>query len=129
MKYTEKHVWAKEDGANIRIGITDFAKKSLKEIVFVGLNVNVGDTVEVGSDAPIAEIESTKAVGEIFAPVAGEVVEVNEALQDDPEANLSDSYGKGWIFLIKPSNKAADMAKLLNAAKYTEVVKKEMAKK
>ncbi|MDD1777853.1 MAG: glycine cleavage system protein H [Candidatus Helarchaeota archaeon] len=127
LKYTAKHVWAKLDGANVRIGITDFAKKSLKEIVFVEFIAQVGDAITGGSDDPIATIESTKAVGEIFAPVSGEIVEKNSALEDDPEANLSDPYGKGWMYLIKPSNKA-ELDKLLVAAKYAEIVKKESAK-
>ena len=127
LKYTAKHVWAKLDGANVRIGISDFAKKSLKEIVFVEFIAQVGDTITGGSDDPIATIESTKAVGEVFAPVSGEVVEKNSALEDDPEANLSDPYGKGWMYLIKPSNKA-ELDKLLVAAKYAEIVKKESAK-
>lgn len=127
LKYTAKHVWAKLDGANVRIGISDFAKKALKEIVFVEFIAQVGDTITGGSDDPIATIESTKAVGEVFAPVSGEVVEKNSALEDDPEANLSDPYGKGWMYLIKPSNKA-ELDKLLVAAKYAEIVKKESAK-
>jgi len=122
LKYTEKHVWAKEDGDNIRVGITDFAKKSLKEIVFVEFIVKVGDTVQAGASEPIATIESTKAVGEIFAPVSGEVVEVNSALEDDPEANLSDPYGNGWMYLINPSNKEEDLGNLKSAAEYSEIV-------
>lgn len=127
LKYTAKHVWAKLDGANVRMGISDFAKKSLKEIVFVEFIAQVGDTITGGSDDPIATIESTKAVGEVFAPVSGEIVEKNSALEDDPEANLSDPYEKGWMYLIKPSNKA-ELDKLLPAAKYAEIVKKESAK-
>ncbi|MFX1294567.1 MAG: glycine cleavage system protein H [Promethearchaeota archaeon] len=126
LKYSEKHQWAKIEGNNIRVGITDFAKKQLKEVVFCQYNVGAGDTVNAGSDDPIAEIESTKAVGEVFAPVSGEIVEVNETLEDDPDTNLNDTYGAGWMFLIKPSSKDADMGKLLDASGYAEVVKKEM---
>jgi len=128
LKYTVKHIWAKVDGANIKMGITDFAKKALKEIVFVEFISQEGDTVTGGSDEPIATIESTKAVGEIFAPVSGEIAQKNSALEDDPEANLSDPYGKGWMYLIKPSNKDADMNKLLTPAQYAEIVKKESTK-
>ncbi|MHA1358048.1 MAG: glycine cleavage system protein GcvH [Candidatus Helarchaeota archaeon] len=125
LKYSEKHQWAKVEGDNIRVGITDFAKKQLKEIVYVGFNVGVGDTVDAAGDEPIAEIESTKAVGEVFAPVSGEVIEINEALEDDPDPNLSDAYGNGWMFVIKPSNKDIDLGNLLDAAAYAEIVKKE----
>ena len=128
LKYSAKHIWAKAEGANIKMGITDFAKKSLKEIVFVEFISQEGDTVTAGADDPIATIESTKAVGEIFAPVSGEIAQKNSALEDDPEANLSDPYGKGWMYLIKPSNKEADMGKLLSPVQYAEIVKKESAK-
>jgi glycine cleavage system H protein len=125
LKYSEKHQWAKVEGDNIRVGISDFAKKQLKEVVFVQYNVGVGDSMDAEADEPIAEIESTKAVGEVFAPVSGEIIEVNEALEDDPDPNLSDAYGNGWMFVVKPSNKDADMGKLLDAAGYAEVVKSE----
>ncbi len=125
LKYTEKHQWAKVEGDNIRIGITDFAKKQLKEIVFVEFISQVGDAMDAASDEPIATIESTKAVGEVFAPVSGEVVEVNEALEDDPDPNLSDAYGNGWMYVVKASNKDADLGNLLDATAYVEVMKKE----
>lgn len=126
LKYSEKHQWAKVDGDNIRVGITDFAKKQLKEIVFVEYIAQVGDAIDQLSDEPIATIESTKAVGEVFAPVSGEVLEINEAMEDDPDPNLDDAYGKGWMYLVKPSNKDADLGNLLDAAGYAEVIKKEM---
>ena len=125
LKYTEKHQWAKVEGDNIRIGITDFAKKQLKEIVFVEFIAQVGDAIDAASDEPIATLESTKAVGEIFAPVSGEVIEVNEALEDDPDPNLSDPYGNGWMYVVKASNKDGDLGNLLNAAAYVEAMKKE----
>ena len=125
LKYSEKHQWAKVEGDNIKVGITDFAKKQLKEIVFVEFISQVGDTIDAGSDEPIATIESTKAVGEVFAPVSGEVVEVNSVLEDDPDPNLSDAYVKGWMYIIKPSNKDGDLGNLLDATAYAEVVKKE----
>ena len=126
LKYSEKHQWAKVDGDNIRVGITDFAKKQLKEIVFVEYIAQVGDAIDQLSDEPIATIESTKAVGEVFAPVSGEVLEINEAMEDDPDPNLDDAYGKGWMYLVKPSNRDADLGNLLDAAGYAEVIKKEM---
>ena len=126
LKYSAKHQWAKVEGDNIRVGITDFAKKQLGEVVFCQYNAGAGDTVDAGAADPIAEIESTKAVGEVFAPVSGEVIEVNEALEDDPDSNLNDAYGNGWMFVVKPSSKDADMGNLLDAAGYAEVIKKEM---
>ena len=125
LKFSEKHQWAKVEGDNIRVGITDFAKKQLKEIVFVEFIAQVGDTVDQESDEPIATIESTKAVGEVFAPVSGEVLEINGALEDDPDPNLDDAYGNGWMYVVKPSNKDADLGKLLDVAAYAEVIKKE----
>ena len=126
LKYTDKHQWAKVEGDNIRVGITDFAKQQLKEIVFVEFIAQVGDSVNQGADDPIATIESTKAVGEVFAPVSGEILEMNEALEDDPDPNLTDAYGNGWMYVIKPSNKDGDLGNLLDAAAYAEVIKKEM---
>jgi glycine cleavage system H protein len=101
LQYTDQHEWVRiEDETRYRVGITDFAQDSLGDIVYIELP-NVGTEVAVG--APFAEIESTKSVAEVFAPAAGTIVGVNEALADSPELMNTDPYGDGWIVVIEYS--------------------------
>jgi len=93
-RYSKDHEWARPDGDRVRVGITDFAQDALGDIVFVSLPT-VGATVAVGD--VIGEVESTKSVSELYAPVAGEVVAVNEALVESPERLNQDPYGEGWV--------------------------------
>lgn len=111
-KYTKTHEWVQADGDVITIGITDFAVEHLGELVFVDLP-EVGR--EVDAKEVICEVESVKAVGEVYAPIAGEVVEVNEALTDDQKPLASDPFGAGWLFKIKGS---IDGAELLDLSAY-----------
>jgi glycine cleavage system H protein len=118
--YTEEHEWAKvqEDGT-VLVGVTDYAQKQLHEIVYVELP-------EVGSEAGymgvIGAVESVKAVSDMNSPVGGEVVEVNEVLEDSPELINEDPYGEGWIAKIRPSDLEGDLLNLMDAGKYGEYV-------
>jgi glycine cleavage system H protein len=122
LKYTEEHEWlASKAATTVRVGITDFAQQQLGDVVFVQLP-EVGSTVSAG-DA-VGEVESTKSVSEIFAPIDGEVSAVNSALDEQPELINSDPYGEGWIIeLTVPDTDA--MAGLLDASAYQELTEKD----
>ena len=99
LKYTESDEWFNpEDG---KIGISDYAQEQLSDVVFVEILVEVGDTVDIKT--PIASVESVKAASEVYSPVAGKVVAVNEALDDTPELLNSDPYGDGWMIQVEAS--------------------------
>jgi glycine cleavage system H protein len=116
LQYTSEHEWLREPGqseGSVRVGITDFAQDALGDIVFVQLP-EVGETVTAG--AVVGELESTKSVSEIYAPVGGEIVARNEALDATPELVNTDPYGDGWLFeVVADSSGSAD---LLDAAAY-----------
>ena len=122
LRYTSDHEWAALDGAGggttVRIGITDYAQDALGDVVFVQLPA-VGD--RVGAGESFGEVESTKSVSEIYAPVAGVVVAVNEALADNPNLLNEDPYGQGWICTIELSDASA-VDGLLDAAAYRDLV-------
>ena len=103
LSYTAEHEWVAVPDAEgvVRIGITDHAQSELGDVVFVQLP-EVGETVEAG--AAVGEIESTKSVSDIFAPVSGEVVAVNDRLEDEPAAVNSSPYGDGWLFALRPAD-------------------------
>jgi glycine cleavage system H protein len=117
LRYSSDHEWARTTEGRIRVGITDFAQDALGDVVFVDLP-GPGATVEPGG--LIGEVESTKSVSEIYAPVGGEVVAVNTGLADAPELMNSDPYGDGWICEIAPADPAAVDA-LLDAASYRQL--------
>jgi glycine cleavage system H protein len=97
LKYTEEHEWVAAKGETVRVGITDYAQEQLGDVVYVQLP-EVGQRIDAGS--PVGEVESTKSVSEIYAPVSGEVSAVNESLTDQPELINTDPYGEGWIFEV-----------------------------
>lgn len=117
LKYTSDHEWVRAEGDRLRVGITDFAQDALGDVVFVGLP-EVG--AEVTAGAVCGEVESTKSVSEIYAPVSGVVVEVNAAVSDNPEQVNVDPYGDGWMFVIEPSPGSSDG--LLDAATYSDAI-------
>ena len=118
LRYTAEHEWVRVvDDARVRIGITDYAQDALGDVVFVSLP-ETGATVSVGE--AFGEVESTKSVSEIYAPVAGEVVARNEALSSRPELVNADPYGEGWIVEIAPSDGDA-AAGLLDSAAYEKL--------
>jgi glycine cleavage system H protein len=116
LKYTAEHEWAQStESGVVRVGITDHAQEQLGDIVFVSLP-QPGDKVVAGS--PCGELESTKSVSEIYAPVSGEIVAVNSAIETAPELVNSEPYGGGWMFEVKPDDPAA-VSELLSAAEYS----------
>jgi glycine cleavage system H protein len=122
LKYTEEHEWlVRTEGNTVRLGITAYAQDQLGDVVFVELP-KVGAAVEAG--APFGEVESTKSVSEIFAPVSGTVSAVNSALDENPELINSDPYGEGWIAEIETEDASA-LDELMDAAAYQELTDKE----
>jgi len=118
LRYTAEHEWVASSGNNLRVGITDYAQDALGDVVFVELP-EVGTVVAAGD--VIGEVESTKSVSEVYAPVAGTVVAVNPSVADAPEQVNADPYGAGWLCEVAPSDPSAADA-LLQAAAYRQLV-------
>ena len=118
LRYSAEHEWVAVDGPRARIGITDFAQDALGDVVYVQLP-DVGAAVV--ANGSIAEVESTKSVSEIYAPVSGVVVEVNQTLNDTPEQVNQDPYGTGWIFVLELAD-TAEVDGLMDAAAYRALV-------
>jgi glycine cleavage system H protein len=116
LRYTAQHEWLRDRDGVVRIGITDYAQDALGDVVFVQLP-SVGDQVTAGDAC--GEVESTKSVSEIYAPLAGEVVASNDALESRPELINSDTYGEGWIAVIRAEAPADG---LLDAAAYSALI-------
>ncbi|WP_266158564.1 glycine cleavage system protein GcvH [Dyella silvatica] len=122
LKFNKSHEWARvEDDGNVRVGISDHAQSALGDLVYVELP-EVGASIQAGHG--VAVVESVKAASDIYSPVSGEVLAVNELLNDTPETINEDAYESGWIFLVKPSNKA-ELDDLLDADAYAEVIENE----
>lgn len=119
-KYTDQHEWT-ATGDVVAVGVTDYAQDQLGDIVFVEVP-EVGDSFDKGDEC--ATLESVKAVSEMYAPVSGEVVEVNEDLEDEPGLINQDPYSKGWIFKIKVSD-SEELNSLMDKAAYLEMLKGE----
>lgn len=116
LKYVASHEWIREEGDGVvTVGITDFAQESLGDVVFVELP-EVG--TEVNKDDSIAVVESVKAASDIYAPVSGEIVEINEALMDEPEKANEEPYDGAWFFKVKLSE-ASELDDLLSAEQYS----------
>jgi glycine cleavage system H protein len=118
LRYSREDEWARVDGERVTIGITDYAQQQLGDVVFVELPA-VGRTVEKGE--PFGVIESVKAVADLYAPVTGEVVEVNADLSEQPEAVNEDCYGDGWMVVVAVSD-SAEIDTLLDPAAYARHV-------
>jgi glycine cleavage system H protein len=114
LRYTRDHEWAKREGDHLRVGITAFAQEQLGDVVFVELP-KVGARVTARQSFGV--VESVKAVSDLFAPVTGEVLEVNPDLAKSPEIVNQDPYGKGWMITVKPAN-AEEWNELLSSAQY-----------
>ncbi|MEU4514079.1 glycine cleavage system protein GcvH [Nonomuraea wenchangensis] len=121
LSYTKEHEWVAglDDGLTITVGVTEFAAEALGDVVFVQLP-EVGANVEAGDS--VGEVESTKSVSEIYAPVGGEVVEVNQNVADDPSLVNSDPYGEGWMFRVRIEGEPED---LLSPEEYTALTSGE----
>ena len=119
LRYTDKHEWVRAgNGSTVRVGITSYAAEALGDVVYVSLP-QVGE--EVAADDACAEVESTKSVSDVYAPVAGVITAVNEQLSDTPDTVNSDPYGDGWLFEIELSD-ASELEDLLDSDGYAEGV-------
>ena len=118
LRYSSDHEWVAVSGGRVRIGITDYAQDALGDVVYVQVPT-VGATVTTGE--AMSEVESTKSVSDIYAPVSGTVVAVNDSLSDHPEILNSDPYGQGWICEIELSN-PDQLGSLLDASGYRSLV-------
>lgn len=119
LKYTKDHEWVKIEDGVATIGITDFAQSELGDIVYVDVDT-LDDTLEV--EEVFGSVEAVKTVSDLFMPLSGEVIEFNEALEDEPEMVNSDPYGNGWMIKVKLSDDS-QIASLLSAEDYQELIK------
>jgi glycine cleavage system H protein len=117
LRYSKDHEWARLEEGRVRVGITDYAQDALGDVVFIELP-DVGTTVKV--DESFSEVESTKSVSDVYAPVAGTIVETNAELADAPERINEDPYGEGWICVIEPAD-PSDFEALMDAAAYRDL--------
>lgn len=118
LKYTKEHEWARQKGGRVIVGITDFAQDQLGDVVYVELPA-VGDEVKKGESFGV--VESTKAVSELFAPISGKVVEVNDPLVEAPETVNEDPYEEGWMIAIEPAE-PKELTELLDVKAYAAFV-------
>jgi glycine cleavage system H protein len=118
LRYTPDHEWVRQEGDTLRVGITDYAQDALGDVVFVQLPEPDAD---IDGGATFGEVESTKSVSDVYAPVSGKVVVVNTDLTDAPQRLNEDPYGDGWICVIEPSDPDA-FAKLLDAEAYRALI-------
>ncbi len=121
LRYSEEHEWVKVEGEKVRVGITHFAQSELGDIVFVELP-EVGD--EISADEPFGSVESVKTVSELYAPISGKVVEINEDLNDSPEFVNESPYEKAWMIVVEPAD-AGEVDKLMTAEQYEEMTKED----
>ena len=119
LKYTRDHEWARVQGNTVVVGVTAHAQEALGDVVYVELP-KVGSTITAGKQFGV--IESTKAVSELFAPLTGKVVKVNDALTDNPQTVNADPYGSGWILEVEPSD-TQQLTGLMDATAYAELLK------
>ena len=120
LRYTAEHEWVAVDGSVASVGITDYAQNALGDVVYVSVPAP-GTRVTAGQ--PCGEVESTKSVSDIYAPVNGEVAEVNSDVDEDPGLVNSDPYGAGWLMKVRLDDGAAEAAGLLTADEYAELTK------
>ena len=117
LKYTEEHEWTRADGGRVTVGITQYAQDALGDVVYVDLPAT-GTRVEQGQ--PFGEVESTKSVSDLYAPLSGTIVERNEALESQPELVNSDPYGEGWMVVIEAED-ASVIDGLMSAEDYDKL--------
>ena len=122
LRYTKEHEWARDEGdGRVRVGITDFAQDALGDVVYVDVP-EVGTEVKAGQ--AFGEVESTKSVSDVYAPVSGKVVERNGTLSDAPETVNDDPYGQGWMIVIEPTDRS-ELEALLDASAYQQFTERE----
>jgi len=117
LKYTKDHEWVKQDGENVIIGITDYAQGSLGDLVYVELPA-IGRVVKQGEACVV--VESCKAASDVYAPISGEVVAINDTVVATPETINQNPYDAGWLIKIKPSN-ATELAELIDSTSYSQI--------
>ena len=121
LKYTKEHEWVRVDGNNATVGITDYAQKELGDIVFVDLpQVNS----EVEQNSTFGVVESVKAVSDLYSPISGKVIKVNDALGDTPEHVNKEPYGMGWMIVVEMKDKG-ELSNLFDVSKYQAYVEEE----
>ena len=118
LKYTKDHEWVRAEGDTLTIGITDFAQSELGDIVYVEIDT-LDETLE--AEEVFGTVEAVKTVSDLFLPVAGEIVEINESLEDEPEKVNDDPYGQGWMIKLK-CNDIADLDTLMSAYEYKALI-------
>ncbi len=121
LRYSEEHEWVKVEGDKVRVGITAFAQHELGDIVFVELP-EVGTVLK--ADEPFGSVESVKTVSELYAPISGKVVEINEDLSDNPEFVNESPYEKAWMVIMEPADQS-EVDKLMTAQQYDEMTKED----
>ena len=121
LRYSTDHEWVRLEDALVRVGISDFAQDALGDVVYVELPES---GLKVSANSAFAEIESTKSVSDVFAPVSGEVLEANDMLEDQPELVNEDPYGDGWICVIRPTD-SSELENLMDADGYESFVADE----
>ena len=124
LKYAKSHEWVRVSGTEATVGITDHAQHELTDVVFVELPP-IGKKIKAGESCAV--VESVKTASDIYSPVSGEVIEINEALLENPQLINEDPYGKGWLFRVRPfeNDTQRDFGKLLDADQYTKQVASE----
>jgi glycine cleavage system H protein len=120
--YTKNHCWVRNENGEIVVGITDYAQEQLSDLTFIEFLTGVGDRID--ADSEIVTLESVKSVNEVYAPVSGEVLAVNEDLVMQPEVINADPYGKGWLLRIRPDD-ADDLSSLLDLDAYESLLPAE----
>ncbi|MBS7645804.1 MAG: glycine cleavage system protein GcvH [Candidatus Bathyarchaeia archaeon] len=123
--YSKDHEWVRVEGDACRVGISDYAQKTLHEVVFAELPEKGR---KISRAETLGTLESVKAVAEVYAPVSGEVVDVNEALREAPELVNKSPYDEGWIAVISPSNLKEELEDLMDAERYGEYIKEILSK-
>jgi len=118
LRYTEEHEWTRVEGERVTVGITDYAQDALGDVVYVDLPAS-GTRVEKGQ--PFGEVESTKSVSDLYAPVTGVIVERNEDLESTPELVNSEPYGRGWLVVIE-ADEPAEVGSLMSAGDYEQLI-------
>ena len=124
--YTKEHEWLKVENERCRVGITDYAQKTLHEVVYVDLPPKGKTLVQ---NASFGTVESVKAVSELYSPIFGEIIERNDKLTDVPELVNQEPYGAGWIVVVKPSRLEEDLKNLLNETAYAKFIEQYVKKK
>lgn len=119
LKYTKEHEWLKIDGGDGVVGITEYAQSELGDIIYLDINISIGNDVKAGQS--LGSIEAVKTVSEVFSPISGTLIDINLAVNDNPSTVNQDPYGAGWLLKIEPNNQD-EISNLLDANAYKELI-------